>query len=135
MYIDADAKETRPISIMHVEDRPKVAGAVKKTLEDEGWRVETCTEGTAAMRLLESEAHYDVLIFDNQLPDINGVELIQRTRRLPHRQQTPIIMLSASDIEREARQAGADVVLKKPNDILKIAEAIARLLARKPKIH
>src|SRR5207253_1998077 len=131
--IDEDVKETQPIYILHVEDNTLVAGALKEALEMEGWTVETCKEGTEAMRLLESDAHYDILIFDNQLPDINGVELIRQTRALPHRQHTPIIMLSASDVEIAAQRAGADAFLQKPNDILKISETIARLLARKPK--
>ncbi|MGA9997420.1 MAG: response regulator [Pyrinomonadaceae bacterium] len=133
MFLDEDVKEARPITVLHVEDRADITATVKETLEDEGWKVETCKEGTAALKLLESESHYDVLIFDNKLPDENGVELIRQTRRIPHRQQTPIIMLSASDVEIEARRAGANVFLRKPNDMLKISEAIARLLARKPK--
>lgn len=133
MFIDEDEKQTRPVTILHVEDNELVAGALKETLETEGWTVETCNKGAAALKLLESESHYDVLIFDNQLPDINGVELIRQTRELPHRQQTPIIMLSANDVGREARQAGANVFLQKLNDMMKISETIARLLARKTK--
>jgi len=133
IFIDEDENGTLPVSILHVEDNELVAGALKEVLEMEDWTVETCKEGTAAMRLLESDAHYDVLIFDNQLPDINGVELIRQTRALPHRQHTPIIMLSASDVELAAQRAGADVFLKKPSDMLKISETVARLLARKSK--
>jgi CheY-like chemotaxis protein len=133
MFIDEDIKEMRPVTVLHVEDRPDVADAVKETLEDEGWMVETCERGTDTLKLLESDAHFDVLIFDNQLPDANGVELIRRARAFPRWRHTPIIMLSASEVETEARRAGANVFLKKPNDILKISETIARLLARKPK--
>jgi CheY-like chemotaxis protein len=79
------------------------------------------------------DEYYEVLIFDNDLPDTNGLELIRQTRRLLHRQQIPIIIFSASDIEREARRAGANVFLRKPEDLHAVAETIARLLARKPK--
>ena len=41
--------------------------------------------------------------------------------------------LSGSDVEIEARRAGANAFLSKPNDMLRISEAIARLLARKLK--
>jgi CheY-like chemotaxis protein/tetratricopeptide (TPR) repeat protein len=133
IFINEDEPETQPLSILHVEDYKTVADAVKEVLEDEGWTVETCKEGAAARRLLESDAHFDVLIFDNKLPDANGFELIGQTRLIPHRQQTPIIMLSACDVETEARRAGANAFLKKPNDMVRIPETIARLLARKPK--
>ena len=45
----------------------------------------------------------------------------------------PIIMLSGSDVEREAKRAGADAFLRKPEDVLAIAVTIARLLAGKRK--
>jgi DNA-binding response OmpR family regulator len=51
--------------------------------------------------LLEGKEHYDLLLFDNELPHVNGVELIRRARRLPHRRRTPILMLSAGDVEAE----------------------------------
>jgi CheY-like chemotaxis protein/tetratricopeptide (TPR) repeat protein len=133
MFIDENAVETPPVRILHVEDRADIADAVKEVLEDEGWIVETCDKGFDALKLLESDAHFDALIFDNQLPDVNGVELIRLARRMPHRQHTPVIMLSGSEIETEARRAGANVFLRKPGDMRAIAETIARLLARKPK--
>jgi two-component system chemotaxis response regulator CheY len=73
------------------------------------------------------------MIFDNELPGVNGIELIRQTRQLPHRQQVPIIMLSAGDVEREAKRVGANAFLRKPEDMAAIAETIARLLARKPR--
>lgn len=133
MFIDEDVKEMQPVSILHVEDNGLVAGAVKETLELEGWKVESVADGTAALKIISSGTHYDVLIFDNELPGANGIELISLTRRLSHRQQTPIIMLSASEVEREAKQAGVNVFLKKPEDITVIAETVARLLARQSK--
>ena len=92
-----------------------------------------CGEGTAALELLSSEAHYDLLIFDNELPGISGVALIYETRQIPHRQQTPIIMLSASNVEKEARRAGANAFLRKPEDVMALTETIAKLLAHQPK--
>lgn len=130
--ISVSDTETRPLSILHVEDNNLVANAVKETLEIEGWTVESFSEGTVALRMISGDAHYDVLIFDNGLPDTSGVELIYQTRRLPHRQQTPIIMFSASDVEREARLAGANAFLRKPEDVHAIAETITQLLARNP---
>ena len=125
--------ETQTLSILYVEDNELVADAVKESLEMEGWTVESVREGDAVLQMLAGDEHYDALIFDNELPDTNGLELIRQTRRVLHRQQIPIIMFSASDIEREARRAGANVFLRKPEDLNALAETIARLLARKPK--
>jgi CheY-like chemotaxis protein len=93
--------------------------------------VETCTNGAAALESLQSGTCYDVLIFDHQLPDTNGIELLCRTRAMAHRQQTPIILFSGDEVEAGAKRAGANAFLRKPDDLHRLAETVARLLARK----
>jgi two-component system chemotaxis response regulator CheY len=130
---EVDCPDTRSVSVLHVEDDTLVADAVNMTLSGEGWSVETCVNGATALERLQSGARYDVLIFDNCLPDTSGLALIRRTRALAHRQQTPIIMLSADEVEIQARRAGANAFLRKPEDVSVIAETIARQLARRSK--
>jgi CheY-like chemotaxis protein len=130
---DEVCPETRSVCVLHVEDDRLVADAVNISLHDEGWSVESCATGTAALEKLRSGGRFDVLIFNNNLPDTNGIELIRQTRALPHRQQTPIIMLSGENVELNTRRAGANRFLRKPEDVASIAEAVARLLARKAK--
>jgi CheY-like chemotaxis protein/Tfp pilus assembly protein PilF len=132
---DEDCPETRAVVVLHVEDRAEVAEPVRMKLEDEGWSVETCTDGASALAKLRSGERYDVLIFDNQLPDTNGIELIRQTRALAHRHQTPIIMLSGSEVEASARRAGANEFLRKPGDLGSITETVARVLARRARQH
>ncbi|HEX8128899.1 MAG TPA: response regulator [Pyrinomonadaceae bacterium] len=114
--------------ILLVEDSKFVSDAVRETLEAEGWWVETCADGCVAALLIASEAHFDLLLLDNELPHVTGLELTQRARGLAHRKRTPIIMLSASECRGDARRAGANEFLRKPQDIGKIVETIARLL-------
>jgi CheY-like chemotaxis protein len=133
MFRNECCNGTQPPTILHVEDHRTVADAVSHTLEAEGWLVEACDNGATALAKIEGGSHYDLLILGNELPGINGIELIPRTRELAHRQRTPIIMLSASDIEREARRAGANAFLRKLQDMSALAETVARLLARQQK--
>ncbi|MDT5295403.1 MAG: hypothetical protein QOJ76_2283 [Acidobacteriota bacterium] len=133
MFREGDAAQTRRVQILHVEDDALVAAAVKERLMEEGWRVVTYADGGAALREIEGESLYDLMIIDNHLPGVNGLKIVSRARALPHRQQVPIIMLSAGDVEREARGAGASAFLRKPEDMHALAESIARLLARRPK--
>lgn len=124
-----EAKEMQPITILYVEDNKLVLGAVKDSLELEGWHVEAREDGTAGLAAIEGDNHYDVLLLDNDLPGVNGLELIRHARLLEHRRQTPIVMMSASLIEAEARRAGANEFLRKPEDITIVADVIKRLLA------
>jgi DNA-binding response OmpR family regulator len=115
--------------ILLIEDFEPVRESVKETLEFEGWRVETCADGFVALVLIKSDRRYDLIILDNELPNLSGLELTRRARELPHRKETPIIMLSARECARDAFLAGANLFLRKPQDISKIVEAVARLLS------
>lgn len=134
MFLNASGEtELQPVAILHVEDNLLVADAVKAALELEGWSVETVQDGATAAQLLESDVPFDAVILDNDLPGITGLELINHLRCLAHRQNIPLIMLTASDVEKEARQQGVNAFLKKPEDVMAVTETIARLLARKLK--
>jgi CheY-like chemotaxis protein len=118
------------LTILYVEDYEPVQQSVKETLEFEGWRVEVCVDGLDALVQIESGARYDLLLLDNELPGMSGIELVRRARTLPHRKQTPIIMVSASEAGREARRAGAQLFLKKPEGMRTLVESIKLLTSR-----
>ena len=125
----ADSERSRrAVSILHAEDGPEVSETVRELLEAEGWRVRVCPRGDEALRELQGATPFDLLIFDHLLPGLDGVELTRRTRALRGRCLTPVIMLTASEVEREARVAGVDVFLRKPEGVVSIIEAAARLL-------
>jgi two-component system chemotaxis response regulator CheY len=117
------------MTILLVEDNQMVQNAVRETLELEGWRVDVCGDGFTALRKIESSDHYDLILTDNDLPGVSGLELIECVRTLTHRKRTPVIMLSASQHQVESRVAGANEFLRKPEDIGLIVETIKRLLA------
>jgi DNA-binding response OmpR family regulator/predicted negative regulator of RcsB-dependent stress response len=125
----AARKQANSATVLHVEDSKVVADTVRDTLETEGFSVVTCVNGAVALRMLEGKEHYDLLLFDNDLPHVSGIELIRRVKRLAHRKRTPILMLSAGDVEAEAWRAGADAFLKKPDDIRRLTAMVKRLLA------
>jgi CheY-like chemotaxis protein/tetratricopeptide (TPR) repeat protein len=121
-------RETRVVTILFVEDNRVVADAIRDTLELEGWRVEPCFDGGSALKKVEGEEHYDLLLLDEDLPGVSGLELTNLARGLPHRRATPIIIFSATNRETAARDAGADAFLRKPQDILALVPTINRLL-------
>jgi two-component system, OmpR family, alkaline phosphatase synthesis response regulator PhoP len=116
------------IRILHIEDDETIAALAKEMFEEQGWQVHTCDDGNAAIEHISGAVHYDFLLFDYQLPGIDGLELVRRARKLVHRCRTPVGILSATPVEAEAREAGADVFLRKPQDISSLAERISRLL-------
>ncbi len=116
------------LTILYVEDHRLVADAVKDALEAEDWRVVLCVDGAAALRRIASAARYDLLITDNHLPHVNGLELVRYARTLKQRAELPIIMFSAVDCQTEAEQAGVNVFLRKPEDTPRLVPVINELL-------
>jgi DNA-binding response OmpR family regulator len=128
VYGSIDLDVAPSIRILHIEDDQTIAAVAKEMFEEQGWQVHTCDDGNAAIEHISGRVHYDFFLFDYDLPGINGLELVRRARKLVHRSRTPIGVLSATPIEAEAKQAGADVFLRKPQDIGSLAERIGRLL-------
>ena len=118
----------RTVRILHVEDDKTVAGIVKEMLEDQGWQVETCADGNAALEKISGEDEYDLLLVDYDLPGVNGIELISHARELDHRCDTPMVVLAGSPVEAAAGDAGADVFLQKPQALSSLVDTINRLL-------
>jgi len=119
-----------PHTVLYVEDHNLVASTVRVTLEAEGWRVVLCPDGVVALRRLASAARYDLLLTDNHLPDVNGLELVRYARGLPHRARLPVVMFAARDCSRIAYRAGVDAFLKRPEDTSMLVSTIAQFLSR-----
>lgn len=122
----------RQINVLYVEDHDLVLFTVKQLLELEGWRVRICREGQSALKLLEGDEHYDLLILDVELPGVGGLDLLKHTRSLPQRQALPVVVFTALDCTDEALAAGAAECLKKPGGIKDLLNACYRLLKLEP---
>jgi CheY-like chemotaxis protein len=111
-----------------VGDDQQIAKLVDAVLGAEEWRVELCSEGYGALEKLTGNDQYDLLVVDNDLPGLSGLELVQRAGKITHRRRTPIVLLSGSDCETDAWAAGVDAFLWKPEQISKLPATINRLL-------
>lgn len=118
----------RSLTILYVEDHALLLSHVRELLAAQGWLVETCQDGLSAFEKLAGRTVYDVLIFDSSLPGMSGLELTRRARSLTHRRRTPIILCSTSDSAKAALRAGADVALRKPDDLNTIIQTIKGLV-------
>lgn len=119
---------SKAIRILHVEDDLTVAGLVQEMAAHEGWTIKHSVEGNAALDELASDADYDLLVVDHDLPGLNGVELMEQVRSMLHRRYMPIVMMSGRLDEATAREAGADAFLRKPEGIGSLVKTITSLL-------
>ncbi|HYX27941.1 MAG TPA: response regulator [Pyrinomonadaceae bacterium] len=130
--VEKSAKSrTSQIAILHVEDNRAVARTVQDTLVAEGMHADFCLSGAKAMEILKSDAAYDLILVDNDLPGLSGLEITLRVQSIPHRRNTPVIMLSGEDCEAEAWRAGVKAFLRKPEGIHELSSTIKRVLAQR----
>lgn len=116
------------IRILQVEDDAAFAEQTRQLLAAEKWRVESCADGDNALKKLTDSDHYDVLIVESNLTGLSGLELTRRARKITHRRRTPILVLSADELETKSLEAGADAFLKKPEQLGNLSTTVARLL-------
>ena len=118
--------------ILFVEDEEKVAWMVAQVLREEGYAVETVSDGRSGFaRALEGS--FDLLILDWMLPDCSGIQIVRGLRAAEI--GVPVLMLTAREqIEDrvEGLDAGADDYLPKP---FALPELLARVraLTRRPR--
>ncbi len=99
--------------ILVVDDDANILRTLRINLRARGYDVETVTNGTDALSTME-QAPADLVVLDLGLPDIDGVEVLQRLRAWS---RVPVIVLSArheSDDKVEALDEGADDFVIKP---------------------
>ena len=123
------------IRILYAEDYDLVLFTVKQLLELEGWRVDICRDGSAALKKIESDDHYDLIILDAQMPGESGLALVQRTRQLAHRRRVPVIVFTGSLRREDALAAGADAFLNKPTGLKDLIATCNSLLNQQPAIN
>jgi heavy metal response regulator len=114
------------VRILVVEDEKKVAGFVRKGLEEEGYAVDVAADGEQALFLAET-SDYDLIILDWMIPKKDGLAVLKQLRTSGL--TTPVILLTARDAVKDKVQglnSGADDYLAKPFDF---AELLARVRA------
>jgi two-component system, chemotaxis family, chemotaxis protein CheY len=115
--------------IFYAENNRWLLELVRDVLEFARWYVHECTDPVYVCPIMEiTQQHFDLLLLDNELPRFNGLGIIKHIHRIPHRKEMPIILISLEDLAEEAREAGADAFLRKPNNLIELVDTIRRLL-------
>jgi len=114
--------------IMLVEDDRILRNSSRRLLEKNfGVQVVVAEDGLKALELLKNES-VELILTGYFMPNLDGRELVQELRK--QGRLLPIIALTAATIgqeQDELKQAGADVVLPKPLDVHRFAQAMLDL--------
>lgn len=119
------------MSILVVEDEPKVGAYLVKGLRESGYAVELARNGADGLALALRGDHA-LLVLDVMLPQMDGWTVL---RRLRERKQTPVIFVTARDDVADrvkGLELGADDYLVKPFAFAELLSRIKTLLRRGP---
>ena len=115
--------------ILVVDDDPKIAAALRRTLAYEGHEVEVAVDGRQALVAARERAP-DLILLDVMLPELDGIEVC---RRLREGGDVPILMLTARDTVSDrvlGLDSGADDYLVKPFAHEELVARVRTLLRR-----
>ena len=115
--------------IFIVEDERAIARLLQLTLEREGFKTATESNGRRAYERILQE-HYNLVLLDVMLPEMDGMEICKRVREIS---DVPIIMLTARDEIRdkvEGLDLGADDYVTKPFDTEELLARIRGVIRR-----
>ncbi len=117
--------------ILIVEDEPKIAAAIKKGLEQEGFSADVVSDGESGLSYAES-GDYDLMVLDWMLPgSLDGKMICEKLRASDNK--LPVIMLTARDsvgATVAGLNGGADDYLTKPFSFDELVARIHALLRR-----
>lgn len=130
------------MKLLAVDDNPQILEVLPAIFRQAGLpHITLANSGANALHLLEdADQHFDVLLLDINMPQMNGIELCRRIRKIARYRNTPILMLTSTKdkdhIER-AFAAGANDYITKPFDVKDIVMRVRvaqRMAGRTPRV-
>lgn len=118
--------------ILIIDDEIHIVELLKFNLENNGYKVDYSYDGFDGY-LKTKEFQPDLILLDWMLPNISGIDLLKKIRSDETLEQTPVIMLTAKNMEEdklEGLEDGADDYITKPFSVKEVLARITSVLRR-----
>jgi len=106
-----------PHHVLVIDDEPHICRIIQYKLEQGPYEVSVCHDGLSALERLRRSDTIDLVLLDLMLPQVGGLEVLSALRRLAHRRDTPVVVLTAKGDDSDRAQAlalGVLAVVTKP---------------------
>jgi CheY-like chemotaxis protein len=115
--------------LLVVDDEATIRDTLGKVLAQEGYAVETATDGEDALEKLREGLSPDLIVLDLMMPRLDGFAFRERQLAVPGWANIPVVAISASQRPRvEAVVRVFDAFLSKPMHVPELLATIERLL-------
>jgi CheY-like chemotaxis protein len=117
------------LRVLIVDDDPELRRAIREVFLMRGFAVNTAENGAAAIKLARRE-HYDVVVSDLRMPEMDGIEVTLELKRLRHPPRVVLITAYPEwNTYEEARKAGAERLIGKPVSLGRLVSVVEQLAA------
>jgi len=116
--------------ILAVDDSRSLRNMVAFSLRTGGYEVTEAQDGVEGLDRAKQE-DFDLVLTDQNMPNMDGLTLIAELRTLPNYAKTPILMLtteSSDEMKSKGRAAGANGWLIKPFDPQKLLDVVKKVI-------
>ena len=116
--------------ILIVDDDPRNIFALKLTLKARGYHIESSTMAQEAIDVLNKDNHFDVVLMDMMMPEMDGYEAIKMIKNTPSISNIPVIAVTAQAMPEDRQKcldAGSADYVSKPIDVDLLMNAIEKL--------
>lgn len=113
--------------ILVVEDDDDIRDSIKELLEEEGYSIETASNGQQALARIKGAGAPQLILLDLMMPVMDGWQFQKELRQVPALARIPVIVISASKFSKE--RMDADAFIPKPLDAGVLLETIESFLA------
>jgi CheY-like chemotaxis protein len=114
-------------SVLVVDDEPQVAWVLRLTLEHEGYRTHTASNGIEALEELHKH-HPTLMVLDLMMPEMDGWSVLKEMTKMPQRPRVVIVSaLTGPDDKAKATALGADAFVPKPFDVEELIGVLGAL--------
>lgn len=121
-------------NILLVEDNVALSGVICFNLTRAGYQVTAVNNGREAIEALE-RSRYDLVLSDQQMPKMTGIQLCEHIREMPDHVHLPFILLTAKcmeiDVAKLRQRLGMSAALPKPFSPSELLNSIEESLAAK----
>ena len=118
-----------------IDDSAVMRALIAEVLTGLGFAVRQADDGAVALRRLEQEARVDLVVVDQNLPGLSGLQVVAALRDRPESRDVKVLMVSAEghgSFLQQALAAGVDEYLFKPFTCDALAGKIELLRLREP---
>jgi len=119
----------RAASVLIVDDRESTVLLLAEILRSAGYSSVACTMDPRDVCDLHREHHYDLIMLDLQMPDVDGFQVMEGLREIEGNEYLPVLVLTAQPGHKmRALKAGARDVITKPIDMPEVLMRVHNLL-------